>query len=57
MTQSEIKKRLKEVIDNLERMHDLLQEPIRPEQAVGTCSFHNSEASQQCALTGVLDER
>jgi hypothetical protein len=57
MTQSEIKERLKEVIDNLERMDDLLQEPIGPEQAVVTSSLHNSETSQQYALTGVLDER
>jgi len=57
MTQIEIKQRLKEVIDSLERMHDLLQGPISPDQAVGTSSFHNSEASQQYALTGVLDER
>jgi len=57
MTQSEIKERLKEILDKLERMRNLLQEPIRSEQTVATFSFHTSEASQQSALTGVLDER
>ena len=54
---SEIKERLKEVLDKLERMRNLLHEPIRSEQAVATFSFHSSEASQQSALTGILDER